>query len=33
MSENIREAIYKHGLSTDFNGNDIFAYEVDGFGN
>jgi len=29
----IERAIYKYGVTRDLNGNPIFAYEVDGFGN
>jgi meiotically up-regulated gene 157 (Mug157) protein len=33
MSEDIRKDIYKRGITKDSEGNDIFAYEIDGFGN
>lgn len=33
LSDQIKNDIYERGLSTDGEGNKVFAYEVDGFGN
>ena len=33
MANNIREAIYKHGVAIDSKGIKYFAYEIDGYGN
>jgi meiotically up-regulated gene 157 (Mug157) protein len=32
LAVEIKEAIYKYGITHDNEGNNVFAYEVDGFG-